>query len=96
MINVSYFSVVGSIMYTMICTRPNVAYKISLLSQFMSNLGREHWEKIKWQLKYLLGSDMGLMFKSCKEGEILRGYVDSDYPGNEDKRIFNFIYLYFV
>ncbi|KAL5577269.1 hypothetical protein UlMin_018968 [Ulmus minor] len=78
---------VGSIMYTMICTRPDVAHGISLLSRFMSNPGREHWEGIKWLLRYLLSSsDVGLMFKSCKEGAILKGYVDSDFAGDKDKR----------
>ncbi|KAL5567835.1 hypothetical protein UlMin_024410 [Ulmus minor] len=87
MINVPYSSAVGSIMYTMICTRPDVAYGISLLSRFMSNPGREHWEGIKWLLRYLLSSsDVGLMFKSCKEGAILKGYVDSDFAGDKDKR----------
>ncbi|KAL5567861.1 hypothetical protein UlMin_024436 [Ulmus minor] len=41
-INVLYSSAVGSIMYTMICTKLDVAYEISLLSRFMSNPGREH------------------------------------------------------
>ncbi|KAL5554637.1 hypothetical protein UlMin_042038 [Ulmus minor] len=87
MINVPYSSAVGSIMYTMICTRPDVAYEISLFSRFMSNPGREHWEGIKWLLRYLLSSsDVGLMFKSCKEGSILKGYVDSDFAGDKDKR----------
>ena len=52
----------------------------------MRNLGREHWEGIKWMLRYLLSSsDMGLMFMSCKEGAILKGYVDSDFAGDKDK-----------
>ncbi|KAL5574233.1 hypothetical protein UlMin_023830 [Ulmus minor] len=67
----------------------NVSYSsaISLLSRFMSNPGREHWEGIKWLLRYLLSSsNVGLIFKSCKEGAILKGYVDSDFAGNKDKR----------
>ena len=74
MMNVPYSNVVGSIMYTMICIRLDVAYEISHLSHFRSNLGREHWEGIKWLLRYLKGSiDTSLMFKYCKEGVVLRG-----------------------
>ncbi|KAL5561505.1 hypothetical protein UlMin_031252 [Ulmus minor] len=97
MINVPYSSAVGSIMYTMICTRPDVAYGISLLSRFMSNLGREHWEGIKWLLRYLLSSsDIGLMSKSCKEGAILKGYVDSDFAGDKDKRRSTTSYIFII
>ena len=52
----------------------------------MSNPGREYWEGIKWLLRYLKGtSDMGLVFKSYKEGEIIKGYVDSNFSGDKDK-----------
>ena len=33
-----YVSAVGSLMYAMVCTRPNLAYTVSIVSQFMSNL----------------------------------------------------------
>ena len=39
---IPYSSAVGSIMYAMVCTRPDVAYGIGLLSKFMGNLGMEH------------------------------------------------------
>ena len=39
---VSYTLVVGSLMYVMVCTRPNIAHAIGVVSQFLSNLGKEH------------------------------------------------------
>ncbi|KAH9769617.1 hypothetical protein KPL71_012080 [Citrus sinensis] len=39
---IPYSSAVGSIMYAMVCTRPDVAYGIGLVSRFMGNLGKEH------------------------------------------------------
>ena len=39
MFRVSYASAVGSLMYAMVCTRPNLAYSVSTVSRFMSNLG---------------------------------------------------------
>ena len=39
---VSYCSVVGSLMYAMICTRPDVAYVMGVVNRYMSNLGKKH------------------------------------------------------
>lgn len=73
----------GSVLYTIVCIRPNVAYGISTLSRFMVNLGLEHWPTLKWLLRYLKGSsNLGLCFKSEKDGVILNGNVDSNYGGD--------------
>jgi hypothetical protein len=42
-----YQQVVGSLMYAMLCTQPDLAYPISFLSQHMANLSMEHWMAIK-------------------------------------------------
>jgi len=39
---VPYASAVGSLMYAMVCTRLDLAYAVSEISQFMSNPGKEH------------------------------------------------------
>lgn len=44
---VSYTNVVGSVMYTMVCTRLDVAHAISILSRFIVNPGPEHWTTLK-------------------------------------------------
>ena len=41
--NVPYASAVGSLMYAMVCTRPDIAQAVSTVSRFMSNPGRPHW-----------------------------------------------------
>ena len=56
-----YSNVVGSLMYVMIGTRPNIAYGVSLVSRFMSSPSKEHWKSVKWILRYLKGTlDKGL------------------------------------
>ena len=47
MMSVPYSSVVGSLMYAMVCTRPNIAFAVSLVSRFMSNPRKTHWEAVK-------------------------------------------------
>ena len=42
--HVPYASAVGSLMYAMVCTRPDIAHAVSTMSRFMSNPGRPHWE----------------------------------------------------
>jgi len=54
-------------MYVMVCTRPNLAYAVSIVSRFISNLGKQHWEVVKWMLRYLRGNvKLGLEFQRLK------------------------------
>ncbi|GJZ72093.1 retrotransposon protein, putative, ty1-copia subclass, partial [Tanacetum coccineum] len=56
MSKVSYANAVGSLMYLMVCTRPDIAYAVSVVSRYLANPGKNHWEAVKWILKYLLGT----------------------------------------
>ena len=56
MSKVPYSSVVGSLMYAMVCTRPDIAHAVGVVSRFLKNSGKEHWEAVKWILRYLRGS----------------------------------------
>ena len=53
MSRVPYASAVGSIMYAMTCTRPDVAFALSMVSRYQGNPGRAHWIAVKNILKYL-------------------------------------------
>lgn len=53
----------------------------------MANLGYEHWNALKWVLRYLDGSvSMGLLLKENGGADSLVGYVDFDFAGNLDIR----------
>ncbi|KAJ0726248.1 putative RNA-directed DNA polymerase [Helianthus annuus] len=83
MARVPYASAVGSLMYAMVCTRPDIAHAVGVVSRFMSNPGREHWEAVKWVLRYLKGtSKMGMRFKG--KDVVLKGYTDADLGGCKD------------
>ncbi|XP_047952725.1 phenylalanine N-monooxygenase-like [Salvia hispanica] len=49
---VPYSNAIGSVMYLMVSIRPDIAYSVSGLSRYMSNLGQPHWEALKWLLRY--------------------------------------------
>ncbi|KAD6453727.1 hypothetical protein E3N88_08433 [Mikania micrantha] len=44
---ISYASVVGSLMYAQVCTRPDIAYIIGMLGRYQSNPGLDHWKAAK-------------------------------------------------
>ena len=82
---VPYASAVGSLMYAMVCTRPDIAYAVGVVSRFLSNPGRQHWEAVKWIMRYLRGtSKLKFTFGSGKP--VLIGYTDSDMAGDVDNR----------
>ena len=45
--SIPYANIVGSLMYVMVCTRPDIAYGVSLVSRYMSNPGKAHWQPLK-------------------------------------------------
>ena len=69
MSEVPYANAVGSLMYAMVCTRPNLSYSVSLVSRFLANPGKAHWQALKWILRYIKGS----IGKSLIYGEV-EGY----------------------
>ncbi|XP_060959182.1 secreted RxLR effector protein 161-like [Cannabis sativa] len=85
---IPYTNGVGSLMYVMVCTRPDLAYSLSIVSRFIGDPGQEHWSALKWILRYVKGSlDIGLTFgNKSNSQEELTGFVDSDYAGSIDTR----------
>ena len=87
---VPYVSVVGSLMYAMVCTRPNISHAMGVLSRFMSKPGKEHRTTMKWVFKYLRGtSDYGLWYQGrpgLKKVLDIHGFVDADWVGDMDQR----------
>ena len=55
MASVPYASAVGSLMYAMVCTRLDITHAVGVVSKYMENPGKEHWEAVKWLLRYLRG-----------------------------------------
>ena len=82
MSHVPHASVVGSLMYAMVCTRPDIAHEVGVLSSFMSNPWKEHWTSVKLVFRYLRGtSDYGLCYQGRPGLEIMldiRGFFDAD------------------
>jgi hypothetical protein len=53
---VPYKSGVGSLMYAMVATQPDLGFAVSMVSQFMSLAGRTHWSAVNCIMRYLQGT----------------------------------------
>ncbi|KAM2196522.1 hypothetical protein ACFX1Q_000032 [Malus domestica] len=82
---IPYASAIGSLMYAMICTRPDIAYAVSITSRYQSNPGSEHWAAVKTVLK---SSNSGYVFtlnggavswKSKKQSVIADSTTEAEY-----------------
>src|ERR1044071_6264918 len=80
-----YASAVGSLMYAMLCTRPDFALAISMTYRYQSNPGMAHWTTLKNILKYLRRKkDLFLVYGGVDEELTVKGYVDASFGSDLD------------
>jgi hypothetical protein len=87
---VPYESVVGSLMYVMVCTRPNISHAVGVLRRYMSTPGKEHWTGVKRVFRYLCGTKYYAIRYQGKLGygsELnVHGFFDTDWFRDLDRR----------
>ena len=84
--NIPYASVVGSLMYAQVCTRPDIAFAVGMLGKHQSNPGLDHWKDANKVFRYLKGTkDYMLIYRRTDNLEVV-GYSDSDVAGCVDSR----------
>ena len=85
MAGVPYASAVGSLIYAMLCTRPDICFAVGMVSRYQSNPGPEHWIAVKHILKYLRRTkDYMLMYS--RDELIPIGYTNSGFMSVKDLR----------
>ena len=72
----------------MVCTRPDISYVVSIVSMYMHDPRKGHWQAMKWILLYLQNTvDVGLTFEKDRSfDKCIVGYCDFDYVGDLDKQ----------
>jgi len=81
---IPYASVVGSLMYAQVCTRPDMAYIVGVLGRYLSNPGMDYWKAAKRVMRYLQRiKEYMLTYRMSDQLEII-GYSDSDFVGCQD------------
>ncbi|KAL0293576.1 UNVERIFIED_CONTAM: Secreted RxLR effector protein [Sesamum calycinum] len=83
MLDIPYASAVGSIQYAAQCTRPDIAYALSVTNRYQACAGEAHWTAVKTILKYLRRTkDVFLVYGG---GElILEGFSDASFQSDDD------------
>jgi hypothetical protein len=83
---VPYQSLIGSLMYAPVSTRPDITMAISHLSRYLSDPSQSHWEQTKRVLRYLKGTaDSVLMYGGAPSSKVV-GRTDSDYASDIGER----------
>jgi hypothetical protein len=89
MAHVPYVSVFGSLMYAMVCTRPNISHAVGVLSRYMSTPRKGNWKNFKRVFNYLCGTkDYVICYqeKPRRDSELnVHGFIDADWAEDLDR-----------
>ena len=73
---ISYANAAGCLINAIICTRSGTTQAVGLLSKYIANPRKKHWNVVKWILRYLKGAkDLRVVFEIKQEPESVVGYV---------------------
>ncbi|GAA0165125.1 hypothetical protein LIER_39917 [Lithospermum erythrorhizon] len=80
--HIPYASAIGSIMYAMLCTRPDVSYALSATSRYQANPGESHCIAVKGILKYLRRTKYILLLYGGDDELVVTG-IDASFQTNK-------------
>jgi hypothetical protein len=87
-----YQSLIGSILYVAICTRPDISYAISRCGRYAKNPGITHWNTVIRILAYLRGTRNYKLVYQHGQGNhhktsprLLYGFGDSSFNDDKEK-----------
>jgi hypothetical protein len=90
-----YQEAVGSLIYLMTGTRPDIAYSVGVVSRYMHKPTKVHWLMVKRILRYLKGTaDFGIV--SADNTLALTGYADANWGSDLETRRSTTGYLFMV
>ena len=82
-----YREAVGSLIYLTVCTRPDLSFIVSKLSQYFNEPTVEHFFTVKHVLRYLKGtSDKKLCYSKSNENLGIQAYSDANWAGDVKDR----------
>jgi hypothetical protein len=84
-LHTKYQQVIGSLLYLMLGTRPDITFAVTKMAQFAANPSEEHLIKALYICKYLAGTtDYSLQYGLKQEG--LYAYADADWASDLGSR----------
>ncbi|KAG8485771.1 hypothetical protein CXB51_019116 [Gossypium anomalum] len=84
MSKIPYASAIGSIMYAMLCTRPDVSYALSMTGRYQADPSEGHWTTVKNILKYLRRTKDTFLIYGGEEELSVKGYTDASFQTDKD------------
>lgn len=81
-----YQQLIGSLMYAMLGTRPDICFTVNKLSQYGANPSHEHLLAAQHVLQYLSATRSQKLIYRTNDSTELIGYSDSDWAGDRDDR----------
>ena len=82
---VPYSEAIGSVLWPVVVSRPDAAYAIGILAQFIQNPGPAHWEALKRLITYLGSTKtLWLTFGGHSNG-LVKGFCDADWASNKHR-----------
>ena len=82
---VPYSEAIGSVLWPVVVSRPDAAYAIGILAQFIQNPGLAHWEALKRLITYLGSTkDLWLTFGG-RAKTLVEGFCDTDWATNKHR-----------
>ena len=82
-----YREIVGSLIYIMTATRPDLCYIVTKLSQYMSQPSKNHMIAAKHVLRYLKATMFQkLVYTKSDEPFTLTGFCDADWGSSDDRK----------
>ncbi|KAH9678657.1 hypothetical protein KPL71_025802 [Citrus sinensis] len=90
---VPYADAVGSLVYAMLCTMPDICFAVGMVSRYQFNPGPQYWTAVKHIIKYLKRTKNYMLVYSGDE-LIPVGYTDSDFMSDKDSRKSTFGYVF--
>jgi hypothetical protein len=88
---IPYASAIGSIIYTMLCTCPDVSYDLSAMRKYQSNYVEAHWTIVKNILRYLIRTKEVLLMFGGEEELVVLGY-NKGTDANDSKSLSSFVF----
>ena len=95
----NYQSAIGSLIYLMLGTRPDLAFSINKLAQYSANPSQRHWKGIKRILRFVkatINATLVLGRKHTSGDNLVEGYFDAAYMDNTNDRHSTMGYMFFV
>lgn len=92
-----YRELLGSLMYVMLCSRPDICYPVGYMGRYQQNPNETHWQHLKRVVRYLKGTLTNKLNFQITNDEPIVGYVDADWASDvaDRKSVSGYIFKIF-